>query len=303
MRAYSACVLCDHRLLRIRPSLCRSWRKLEESHGTDRDVSTAEAARDDSLGAQFSLVTAAEAMELAGGASAALEELPACKYIGGAKGCLGQLQSVAPILCDQGCADEALAKALAEVTAFEEQPIYIHKVAQRPTSSGGALVESSNTIATVAHADGGAAADAAAAAMASGSRRSRRSSGGAELSLKVSGGMSVNNLKLMIFHANEVAPSQQQLYFGGSELADNEATLADAGVVPKSKMLLWVDTSVAADAEAAMALLSQQSAEEKTGKPRRAEDGFLGSALLSSSLPAAAAASDPTEPEGSKVVW
>ena len=287
----AACALCDHRLLRVRPSLCRSWRKLEQAYGqADHDPSAAEAARDDSLGAQIRLVTAAEAVELACGASGALEELPACEYVGGAEGRLGQLRAVRPIVCDQGCADEALSKALAEVTGFEEQLIYIHKAAQRPTkSSGGTSVESSsnNTIAPAALVDGGAAADAAAAvAMASASRRSRRSSGGADFSLRVSGGMSVNNLKLMLFHAHEVAPSQQRLYFGGSELVDSEATLADAGVVPRSKMVLWVDTSVAADAEEAMALLSQQSAEEKTGKPRRAEDGFLGSALIGSSLPA-----------------
>ena len=39
-----------------------------------------------------------------------------------------------------------------------------------------------------------------------------------------------------------------------------------------------------------MALLSQQTVEEKTGKPRKSEDGFLGSALLGSSFPTAAAA-------------
>ena len=58
-------------------------------------------------------------------------------------------------------------------------------------------------------------------------------------------------------------------------------------------MLLWMDTSVAADAEAAMALLSQQSAEEKSDKPHRAEEGFLGSVLLGTSLPVATAGRDP----------
>ena len=65
----------------------------------------------------------------------------------------------------------------------------------------------------------------------------------------------------------------------------------------KAKLTLWVDTSAEADAEAAMALLSQQTVEEKTGKPRKSEDGFLGSALLGSSFPTAAAAMEVVEEE------
>ena len=45
--------------------------------------------------------------------------------------------------------------------------------------------------------------------------------------------------------------------------------------------------SIEADEAAAMALLAQQTVDEKHGRPRAAEDGFAGSALLGGSFPSA----------------
>jgi hypothetical protein len=41
------------------------------------------------------------------------------------------------------------------------------------------------------------------------------------------------------------------------------------GVVPQSKVQLWIDASLPGDLQAAYDLLHQQSAEDRTGKPRR----------------------------------
>ena len=286
-------VLCKCGNLRMRPELCTSWRRLEEAHAPNSHVASsgAESARDESLGAELCLLNEAEAKELADGNATAFENLPTVMYVPGKAGVLGSLAPGKITVCDQGCAEEALSVALADVTGFEEQPIYIHKVSQRPS----APAEKGNT--TNAPLVDVAAADAVSAAAGGGNRRSRRSSVGAELSLKVSGRMSVNNLKLMIFGANDCAPSQQRLFYANEELSDNERSLADAGVVPKAKLTLWVDTSVEADVGAAMELLNQQTAEEKTGKPRKSEDGFLGSALLGSSFPAASVVAMEVEEE------
>ena len=49
-------------------------------------------------------------------------------------------------------------------------------------------------------------------------------------------------------------------------------------------MQLYVDTSVPADFQSGWDALARQTTEEKHGKPRKAEDGFAGSALLGSSF-------------------
>ena len=49
------------------------------------------------------------------------------------------------------------------------------------------------------------------------------------------------------------------------------------GIVPQSKVQLWIDPSRPGDLQGAYDLLHAQSAEDKTGKARRTEDGFAGS--------------------------
>ena len=111
------------------------------------------------------------------------------------------------------------------------------------------------------------------------------------MTVRASGFTTVNALKLLVYQATEpaVAPSQQVLYLEGVELGDADADLASLGVVPRATLQLFVDSSVEADVQAALDALSQQTSDERHGKPRRAEDGFAGSALLASSFAAPAA--------------
>ena len=50
--------------------------------------------------------------------------------------------------------------------------------------------------------------------------------------------------------------------------------------IADARIELFIDTSREVDVQGAMDALAHQSAEERRGKPRRAEDGFAGSALL-----------------------
>ena len=80
----------------------------------------------------------------------------------------------------------------------------------------------------------------------------------------------------------------QVLYFDGVELSDPDQTLADAGVVPAVTIQLFIDKSVEADLQGAFDAQERQTS--GGGSKRATEDGFVGSALLSSSAPKAAPA-------------
>ena len=56
------------------------------------------------------------------------------------------------------------------------------------------------------------------------------------------------------------------------KLGDADADLASLGVVPRATLQLFVDSSVEADVQAALDALSQQTSDERHGKPRRAEE-------------------------------
>ena len=110
------------------------------------------------------------------------------------------------------------------------------------------------------------------------------------MQVKVGSKTTVTALKLLIMQhqrssAEQLPPSQQRLYVRGAPLDDDDATLGEIGIVARTPVHLWLDTSVPADIEEAYARLHSQTAEEKNGRPRKAEGGFLGSALLASSFP------------------
>ena len=290
----AASLLCTHGKLQVPPTLSRSWQQLVSACGgggaaAGGGARGVDGARDAKLGEAACLITAAEARELAGGPRGGPPTgLAACTYTHGGDGTLlGTLQPQLG-LCEE-CAATAAAAALAAVTSFECEPIYIQRI-----DKAAAQALCAAAAGTDRH-DGGAAADSPAAgatggappsgAAAAGSRRSRRSGGGAAVTVRAASSITINNLKLLIFQASEDdVPSQQRLFFDGAELQDDDATLEDVGVVPHSRVQLFLDQGRPADTQAAWDAHSRQTAEERQGKPRKPEDGFVGSALLTSSF-------------------
>lgn len=120
-------------------------------------------------------------------------------------------------------------------------------------------------------------------------RRSCRSNAGAKMSVEASGSTDINGLKLLLYQQAQISPSQACLYFEGSLLDDESATLAAVGVLAGSTLQLFVDTEIEADDQAALEKLGVSS----KGK-RAVEDGFVGCALLGGMADAAGSA--PSEP-------
>ena len=141
------------------------------------------------------LLTAAEAEALSL-EPAHLAGLPRCTYIEAG-------ETLEAEVC-AACSALARDATLAAVTAFTEEPIYIHRIYSAP-AAGGAGGGSAPAVGGAAAAADGAAASAAGAG-GGGARRSRRSSGGAQITVKGSGGMSVTNLKLLVWQARHPVP-------------------------------------------------------------------------------------------------
>ena len=144
---------------------------------------------------QVCLLTAAEAEALSL-EPAHLAGLPRCTYIEAG-------ETLEAEVC-AACSALARDATLAAVTAFTEEPIYIHRIYSAP-AAGGAGGGSAPAVGGAAAAADGAAASAAGAG-GGGARRSRRSSGGAQITVKGSGGMSVTNLKLLVWQARHPVP-------------------------------------------------------------------------------------------------
>ena len=146
------------------------------------------------------LLTAAEAEALSL-EPAHLAGLPRCTYIEAGE----KLEAEVCAACSALARDATLAA----VTAFTEEPIYIHRIYSAPAAGGGAGggAAAAADQGGVGAGGGGAAAGAASApAVGGGARRSRRSSGGAQITVKGSGGMSVTNLKLLVWRARHLVP-------------------------------------------------------------------------------------------------
>ena len=75
-------------------------------------------------------------------------------------------------------------------------------------------------------------------------------------------------------------PSQQRLFYDGRELLDEAALLSQVGVVPSATVQLFHDKTLESNTQAAFDAHAQQTA-KKEGRSNQ-EDGFLGSALISS---------------------
>ena len=87
------------------------------------------------------------------------------------------------------------------------------------------------------------------------------------------------SLKLLVYQQNDgMVPSQMRLYLDGNELTDGEATLADAGIVPNATVQLFIDKTLEADLQGAFDAHEQQTTKKRG---RATEDGFVGSALIS----------------------
>ena len=176
------------------------------------------------------------------------------------------------------CSEARAAAALQQVSTYTDEVIFIQTVAELSAvqaevpgapADGGLLSPAAPTSAD----DGGRGADRP--------RRSTRRPASTRLKIKASGESTVNNLKLLIYEAAERAPSQQRLFFEARELDDDDALLADVGIVPGCHVHLFVDTSRPSDVEEALQKHTRQTGNKggsQRGNPE--EGGFLGSALL-----------------------
>ena len=115
------------------------------------------------------------------------------------------------------------------------------------------------------------------------------------MSVRACSSINVLNLKLRIYQATEWSPSQQRLFIDGDELLDDEQMLSDAGVLPNSFIHVYIDTSRVAELPA----IEEAFGSASGGKPRAPEDGFAGSALVSSSLGASQSAAAACESDAS----
>ncbi|GBG75072.1 hypothetical protein CBR_g19585 [Chara braunii] len=111
-----------------------------------------------------------------------------------------------------------------------------------------------------------------------GERRSKRvrkatAMTGGRAVLKVSGTMTVFELKMLVWESLGVTRENQRLGFGNRELNDNRATMADVNVLPGAR--LWVfDTGQHQDRDIAEDLVTEVI---RVGEP---EEGFKGTGLL-----------------------
>ena len=113
-------------------------------------------------------------------------------------------------------------------------------------------------------------------------RRSSRSSAGSSMSVSASSTCSVLHLKMLLYQSAEWYPSQQRLFVDGVELADDDKTLAEAAVLPNSTLHVFIDTSRPEELPELDDAIGGGGA--AGGKQRAPEDGFVGSALVSSSF-------------------
>ena len=310
-------VLCDQNKLRMPPDICRSWKALEESHGASA-ASGVEGAVDKKLGGEITLLYADEVDSITDGNKKIIESLPSCCYLSESPYKVGKLVLNEPFTVCQESYATARETAKQGILAFEDETIYVHKVERRPDgldkkadkASAATNGAGDGMLATTRFFQGempGAGGNAA--------RRSRRSGGGGALNIKASGMTTLNALKLLIWQKSSDSwpPSQQFIFFNGFDLGvpkdddtkkegvpeDPEGkTLSEFGIVPGDKLQLYIDTSIEADTEEALAKLTSMTSEEKGGKARKAEDGFAGSALMSSFSPLPAAATPKGEADG-----
>ena len=201
------------------------------------------------------------------------------------------LFDVAPAVCVP-CYQAKQAETKAAVLEFESEQIHVQPLSADPTlaaaaskggdgkengeGGGGGTQQGSGPLASASV--GGAAL----VANASGRRRSGRAGAGKKLSVLASSSTTVLNLKLLIYQAaDEYVPSQQRLFYDGRELLDqDDAPLSEVGMVPSATVQLFHDKTLESDTQAAFDAHAQQTA-KKEGRSNQ-EDGFLGSALISS---------------------
>ena len=267
----------EHGQLLVRPELCVGAALeavLAPSAGGGGNGGEApsgrERERDKRLGTRVCMVTEDEAVGLANGArlsKAAM--LPLCRLHEGIFEC-------EPPVC-KVCSAKLGEEVLSSLLEYSEQPLHVKKLAALPV--GAAAVESSSGGAGGGGGGGGGATDSG----GGGSRPARRSSragAGSNLTVTASSSANVLNLKLRIYQTTDWLPSQQRLFIDGCELLDDTQTLADAGVLPNSVVHVFVDTSRAAE----MPEIEEAFGGDASGggKARAPEDGFVGSALVSS---------------------
>ena len=292
----------DHGRLLIKPELCVSSALLERiaqgrgGVGADGNVSRRERERDKRLGARGVLVSADEVLELSQADSLAGCNLPRCELRdvdGKGGGDCGESVVFAtdPDVCET-CANVLATEVMGALLEYSEEPLHVRKLVVLPTeavaATGGGAENGG------AGSEGGAGAAAAAdgggsGASSSGRRRSSRASAGSNVSVVASSSSSVLNLKMRIYQATDWVPSQQRLFVEGAELADDAQTLHEAAVLPNSTVHVFVDTSRPSE----MPDMDEVIGAAGGGKQRVQEDGFVGSALVSSTFGAARSSSTP----------
>jgi ubiquitin carboxyl-terminal hydrolase 48 len=289
----------DHGKLLVRPELCvRNVMGLlprngsfeggyGERSGSGGALSRLEAERDQRLGARLCMVTADEALQLANGASLSdLTDLrlPSCELRDdGSFVCQ-------PHVCEE-CSTSLGQEVLRSLLEYTEQPVHLKKLAALPNvdkASGSGGDGGVGGSVDVADSSGGGGSGRPA-------RRSSRASAGSKMSVRACSSINVLNLKLRIYQATEWSPSQQRLFIDGDELLDDEQMLSDAGVLPNSFIHVYIDTSRVAELPA----IEEAFGSASGGKPRAPEDGFAGSALVSSSLGASQSAAAACESDAS----
>ena len=248
------------------------------------------------MGARGVLVSADEVLELSQADSLAGCNLPRCELRdvdGKGGGDCGESVVFAtdPDVCET-CANVLATEVMGALLEYSEEPLHVRKLVVLPTeavaATGGGAENGG------AGSEGGAGAAAAAdgggsGASSSGRRRSSRASAGSNVSVVASSSSSVLNLKMRIYQATDWVPSQQRLFVEGAELADDAQTLHEAAVLPNSTVHVFVDTSRPSE----MPDMDEVIGAAGGGKQRVQEDGFVGSALVSSTFGAARSSSTP----------